>query len=340
MPPHEGVRVAIAGASSLRGKELKQWIEEGSFPASDLRLLDEEFEAGTLTEAGGEPVVIQTVDADSFDRVRFAFFTGSPGFSVRHGGEARRAGATVIDLSGGLVGEPGARPWIPHLDEVLPPPAAKAGAGGPQSLFLAPSAPAILAASISAALAPLGLNRLALTFFQPVSERGQEGVAELESQVVKLLSFEPISQTVFDAQVGFNMMSRYGEESQEDLAEVRKRIIGEVRAYLTGRAAMPAINLVHAPVFYSHTFSAYGEFAQAPVLEEVVGRLQTAGLKVAGEGDTSPSNVNVAGEAQPVLARPERDLSIECGVWFWGAADNLRVPVVNAVAIAEKLLAS
>ncbi len=332
--------MAIAGASSLRGKELKQWLEEGSFPAADVRLLDEEFEAGTLTEAGGEPAVIQTVDADSFDRVRFAFFTGSPGFSVRHGGEARGAGATVIDLSGGLVGEPGARPWIPPLDEVLPPPAAKAGAVGPRSLFLAPSAPAIIAASLSAALAPLGLNRLALTFFQPVSERGQEGVAEMESQVVKLLSFEPISQTVFDAQVGFNMMSRYGEESQEDLAEVRKSIIGEVRANLAGRAALPAITLVHAPVFYSHTFSAYGEFAQAPALEEVVGRLQAAGLKVAGEGEASPSNVNVAGEARPVLARPERDLSIGCGVWFWGAADNLRAPVANAVAIAEKLLAS
>ena len=340
MPPHEGVRVAIAGASSLRGKELKQWLEEGSFHAADLRLLDEEFEAGTLTEAGGEPAVIQTVDADSFDRARFAFFTGSPGFSVRHGVEARRAGATVIDLSGGLAGEPDARLWIPNLDEVLPPPGVKAAAGGPQSLFLAPSAPAIIAASLSAALAPLGLNRLVLTFFQPVSERGQEGVAELESQVVKLLSFEPISQTVFDAQVGFNMMPSYGEESQENLADVRKRIIGEVRAYLAGRVAMPAINLVHAPVFYSHSFSAYGEFAQTPALEEIVGRLQTAGLKVAEEGDAPPSNVNVAGEERPVLARPERDLSIECGVWFWGAADNMRVPVVNAVAIAEKLLAS
>ena len=332
--------MAIAGASSLRGKELKQWLEEGSFPAIDVRLLDEEFEAGTLTVAGGEPAVIQTVDADSFDRVRFAFFAGSPGFSVRHGGEARRAGATVIDLSGGLVGEPGARHWIPNLDEVLPPPGMKAAVGGPQSLFLAPSAPAIIAASLSAALAPLGLHRLVLTFFQPVSERGQEGVAELEGQVVKLLSFEPISQLVFDAQVGFNMMSRYGEESKEDLADVRKRIVGEVRAYLAGRAAMPAITLVHAPVFYSHTFSAYGEFAQAPALEEVAGRLQTAGLKVAGEGDAPPTNVNVAGEARPVFARPERDQSIGCGVWFWGAADNMRVPVVNAVAIAERLLAS
>src|ERR1700730_18371852 len=163
-PSPDAVRVAIAGAASLRGKELKLLLEESNFPASEIRLLDEEIVAGTLTEAGGEPAVIETVDEDSFERVRLAFFTGSPGFSVRHGGEARRAGATVIDLSGGLAGGTGARYWIPHLDEVLPPPSANPAVGGPQSLFLAPSAPAIIAASLSAALAPLGLNRLVVTF--------------------------------------------------------------------------------------------------------------------------------------------------------------------------------
>ena len=103
---------------------------------------------------------------------------------------------------------------------------------------------------------------------------------------------------------------------------------------------MPAINLVHAPVFYSHAFSAFVEFGQAPELEAVVARLQTAGLKVAEAAEAAPSNVSVAGEARPVLALPERDLSLPCGIWLWGAADNMRVPVVNAVTIAEKLLAS
>jgi hypothetical protein len=41
-----------------------------------------------------------------------------------------------------------------------------------------------------------------------------------------------------------------------------------------------------------------------------------------------------------VLGQPERDPSIESGVWLWGAADNLRVATATAVAIAEKLIAS
>ena len=339
-PSPDAVRVAIAGAASLRGKELKIFLEESNFSASEIRLLDEEIVAGTLTEAVGEPAVIETVDKDSFERVRFAFFAGSAGFSTRHAGEARNAGATVIDLSGGLGVESEARLWIPALDSVLSSPDSKPATGERRSLFLAPSAPADVAISLAAALAPMGLERLVLTIFQPVSERGREGVEELENQIVKLLSFEPIPQKVFDTQVGFNMLPTYGEESSEKLGDLRAGIVGEVRNYLAGRIAMPAIFLVQAPVFYSHAFTAFAEFKNIPVIKDVVAQLKRAGLKVADVDDPAPTNVSVAGEARPVVGQPELDPGIETGVWLWGAADNLRVPAATAVAIAEKLLAS
>jgi aspartate-semialdehyde dehydrogenase len=339
-PSPDAVRVAIAGAASLRGKELKLFLEESNFPASEIRLLDEEIAAGTLTEVGGEPAVIETVDEDSFEGVRFAFFAGSAGFSARHAAEARSAGAAVIDLSGGLGGEPGARPWLPALDSVLASPDERVSPGERRSLFLAPSAPADIAISLSAALTPMGLERLVLTIFQPVSERGRDGVEELEGQVVKLLSFEPIPQKVFDAQVGFNMLPSYGEDSSEKLEDFRVGIVSEVRNYLAGRIVMPAISLVQAPVFYSHAFMAYAEFKSVPVVKDVVTQLRNAGVKVADASDPAPTNVNVAGEARPVVGQPEPDPSIETGIWLWGAADNLRVPAATVVAIAEKLLAS
>ena len=172
----EAGRIVIAGASTLRGRDLKEWLEKAHFPAVELRLLDEEVAAGILTEAGGEPAVVGTVEEDSFEGVRFVFFTGSAGFAARYGAAARRAGSTVIDLSGGLVAEPGARPWIPVLDSILPGPAGKVAPNESQSLFLAPTAPADVAISLSAAFAPLGLDRIVLPFGEPVSERGREGV--------------------------------------------------------------------------------------------------------------------------------------------------------------------
>ena len=298
------------------------------------------FVAGTLTEAGGEPAIIETVTEDSFERVRFAFFTGSPDFSKRHAAEARRAGAVVIDLSGGLGADPNARLWIPTLDAVLGSPVDSAPPGEPQSLFVVPSAPSDAAISIAAALAPAGLERLVVTVLQPVSEYGTDAIEELESQVVKLLSFQPISQIVFDAQVGFNMLSSFGPDSGMKLADARSRIASESQRYLKGRAPVPAIMLVQAPVFYSHAFTAYAEFKAAPPLDELAARLVRAGVKVTRAKDEPPTNINVVAETRPVLRQPERDPGIETGVWLWGAADSLRVPAATAVAIAEKLLVS
>ena len=225
-------------------------------------------------------------------------------------------------------------------DPMLPSPAETVPPGEPQSLFVVPSAPADVAISISAALAPAGLEHLVVTVLQPVSEVGPEAIEELESQVVKLLSFQPVSQTVFDAQVGFNMLSSYGPESRIKLADARAKIASESKRYLVGRAPVPAIMLVQAPVFYSHAFTAYAEFKAAPELENLSARLRAAGLRVARAKDEPPSNVNIVGEVRPVLRQPERDPGIETGVWLWGAADNLRVPAATAVNIAEKLLAS
>ncbi len=334
----QACRVAIAGASSLRGKELKHLLEDGGFPATEIRLLDEDIAVGMLTEAGGEPVLIQAVDDESFERVRFAFFAGSPSFAARHWEAAERAGATVIDLSGGLAEVPSARRWIPALDSLLPPPA-HASPQGVSRLFLSPSAPVIVACSIAAALAGFSVERLALVFLQPVSERGQAGIEELENQTTKLLSFQPIGQEVFDAQVAFNMLDRYGEASDERLADARSSIAREVRSYLAGRAPVPAIQLIQAPVFYSYAFTAYAELGGRPEPDELKRALEAAGIQAVGSAEAAPSNVSVAGENRLVLGQMEADPNVERGYWFWGAADNLRLAAANAVGIAEKLLA-
>src|SRR2546421_12888546 len=95
-------RIVIAGASSLLGVELKSLLEESRFAGWDLRLVDEEIAAGTLTEASGEPAVIQPVEEGSFDRARLVFFTGSPEFTKVNLGAVR--GATGIGLTGGWIG--------------------------------------------------------------------------------------------------------------------------------------------------------------------------------------------------------------------------------------------
>src|SRR5215469_9892510 len=96
--PLESRRIVIAGASSLLGAELKSLLEASRFAACDFRLFDEEFAAGRLTEAGGEPAVIQPVEADSFNHGSLVFFTGSAAFTLVNADLAKQSGARIIDL--------------------------------------------------------------------------------------------------------------------------------------------------------------------------------------------------------------------------------------------------
>jgi len=334
----DSLRVAIAGAASFRGQDLKLWLEESGFPAGEVRLFDEEPVAGTLTGVAGEAAVIQSIDDFSFKGLRFVFFTGSRAFAKQHGPAAIQAGATVIDLTGELAGVPGARRWIPRLDALVAPPVSTGGAGPLDRICMAPTTPAIVACSFSCALREFKPARLVMIFFQPVSERGRAGVEELEGQMVKLLSLQPIPQEVFDCQVAFNMLDRWGAESPERLADARAGIGQEVQDYLGGRAPIPAINLVQAPVFYGHTFSAYAEFDQPPDLTDLFARLDAAGFRSVAEEDPGPSNTSVAGEPQAIITGAVRDPGVPQAYWFWGAADNLRLATANATQIAEKLL--
>src|SRR5580704_16685487 len=107
--------IVIAGASSLLGNELKALLEERRFASWDLQLVDEDVAAGTLTEAGGEPALIQKVDEDTFSGARFAFLTGSKAFSARCLAPAKEAGAIVGDLSAATLSDPDAVPWFPKI---------------------------------------------------------------------------------------------------------------------------------------------------------------------------------------------------------------------------------
>ena len=333
-------RVAIVGASSLRGKELKQTLEDRNFPTADIVLLDDSIVAGTLTEAGGEPTFIRALDEDSFDGVQFVFFAGTRTDAEQNWPLAQAACATVIDLTGALAGSEKAAICIPSIaPAALPATAIEEKVSRSPQPYYSPSAPTIIGSTLAVAFGGFHLQRLVLLFFAPVSERDQAGIEELESQTTSLLSFRPIEHAVFGAQVAFNLLSEHGEGTRPSLADTRSGIVRDVARYLAGRAVAPAIQLVQAPVFYGYAFAAYAEFGSVPSPEQLEAALSNLGVKIAAPVDSAPTNVSVAGEGDIHLARIEPDPSVADAVWLWGAADNLRLAATNGVRIAEELLA-
>jgi aspartate-semialdehyde dehydrogenase len=335
-------RVAVVGASSLRGKELVQVLEDRHFPSSDIVLLDTSVPPGTLTEAAGEPTFIRALDEESFEGARFAFFAGTAEDAERNWSVAQRSGATAIDLTGALAaaGHPaGPTPLIPSLGGLLPPEMSSSTDASKPRTYSSPSAPAIIACTLAAACKAFDTIRVSVLILQPVSEREQAGVEELESQTAALLSFREIAKPVFDAQVAFNFLAAYGPSAKPSLAETRRTIAREVAAYLGSRIPLPAIQLVQAPVFYGYAFAGYAESEASTDAEQLQAAFANLGVKVAQADDEAPSNASVAGESGIHLARIEADPNVVNGVWIWGAADGLRLAATNAVRIAEEMIA-
>ena len=323
--------MVIAGASSLLGAELKSLLEESRFAGWDFSLLDEEIAAGTLTEAGGEAAIIQPVQEGSFSRAKLIFFTGSEAFAQRNLPAARESGGIVVDLSGAALNVPGVQVWF-AID----------GAGNcadkNKTFYAVPSAPGLATAKLLDALGRVGLCRLSLIFFRPVSEAGRPGIEELEAQTTQLLSFQSTGQPVFDAQVAFNLLDRYGAASREDLQSVRARIRREVAAAVGNNPVRPSIQVLHAPVFYSYTFVADAGLNSQLTKENLIEICRKSGFTLDSDAASPLGNLNASGDSAIHLALLDGDSAQPGTWWFWGAADNIRLPAATAVKLAEKLV--
>jgi aspartate-semialdehyde dehydrogenase len=328
-------RVAIVGAGTVKGKEVAQVIGDRNFPASDVKLLDEDEALGQLETAGDEVTFIQNVSPEQFERVDFTFFAADQASTRKHWKAARNAGSTLVDLTAELADQPDATmraPWVERQRGESP------------AVQLQPG-PAVIAhpAAIVLALLLLRLQRAGLssrpvvTILEPASERGQKGMDELHEQTVNLLSFQPLPKKVFDVQIAFNMVSRYGEEAKPTLASVQERILRDYKS-IAGEAPAPSVFVAQAPIFHGYAFAVHVETKDAAV-EEVVQALTGEHVSVTTGSDEAPSNVNAAGHGD-ILVSVNSEPNQPGSFWLWVAADNLRVAASNAVECAETMAAS
>jgi aspartate-semialdehyde dehydrogenase len=329
----ESNRIVIAGASSLLGAELKSLLEESKFAGWDLRLVDEEAAAGTLTEAGGEPAVIQPVEEGTFEKAQMILFAGSSDFTLANWEMAHRSRAVIIDLSAHSINFADTFIWYAGIEKLQ-----KQTLPKKPHLAAVPSAAAEGIVRLSVALESLGLRTLTATVLQSVSAAGKSGIEELETQTKQLLTFQNPGNKYFDVQVAFNSLDRFGPARQADSHNARLTLQKEVRACLGEGGVLPAVELVHVPVFYGVTLSACAKLDDRADKEKIREACQQAGFAILDEWGIGPHNISAAGETVVQLSKPHTDGPQPGSWWFWGAADNIRLPAWNAVKLAEKLM--
>jgi len=329
-------RVAIVGATSLKGKEIAEVLRERNFPAIDVRLLDDDESLGQLEAVGDEMNFVQSIRSEQFERVDFAFFSADPRSTRNNWKVARDLGDTIVDLTFALEEEPGASvrsPWIERQTSHLVAPELQPGpvvVAHPAATVLA-----LLALRIGSAIK---VERLVATVFEPASENSQKGMDELHEQTVNLLSFQELPKSVFDTQVAFNMVARYGQRSNLALDAVSQRIRRHYRKVAPG-AVEPALQVLQAPVFHGHAFSIYLETENPVAVADLSQALSGEHVVVSGSPEDTPTNVSAAGQ-EDILVSVTADANQKNGAWLWVTTDNLRLAALAAVECAETMTAS
>jgi aspartate-semialdehyde dehydrogenase len=343
-------RIAIVGASSLRGKELSDALSDSALGASSFTLLDEEQAAGSMAAAGDEISFIQTIDATSFVGKDLVFFAGDAAVAAKHWRNALKAEASIVDLTGALEHQPGVLvrgPWSTAGNVVRSGGENAASEDARRAPNLATPAvvtahpAALLLALIAARLgAKYAVRSLLATVLLPASEFGRAAMDELHQQTVSLLSFQSLPREQYDAQVAFNLVRAWGEAAKISVAmdDIENRIQAHFAVIAPAGAPEVAVQAVHAPVFHGCSASVWVELEMAATETEVASAMLGKHLAIR-TGAAAPNNVDVAGQ-DDLMVSVQALTRDAAGQRFkvWVAADNLRLAAANAVACAVELL--
>jgi aspartate-semialdehyde dehydrogenase len=333
-------KIAIVGAGSLRGRELNDALGDSPFADAEFLLMDDEAELGTLEAVGDEVTFIQRIEASSFQRTAFAFFAGDAALTRKHWQAAHRAGASIVDVSGALEGEPGVLVRAPWIEDAESSPSQNHP--GLETRAVVPAHPVAVALTLllERAATLSAVRSVSATVLEPASEYGRAAMDELHQQTVKLLSFTDLPKQVYDTQVAFNVTPVFGEAARISLAASESRIRRHCVLLAAGRLPEAGIQLLHAPVFHGYGISLAVELEQATSVDPMEAALAGEHVEIVTAESDPPTNLSVAGQANILVrVRPQHggNAAETTRFWIWAGFDNLRMAALNAVACALEL---
>jgi aspartate-semialdehyde dehydrogenase len=328
--------LALIGSDSLLAREIRDMVTTTAAPF-ELRLIAAEGEqAGALTRVGDEPAVVGGLSAVTLSGADAVVLAGNAESSLK---ALKLLGdppvSSVIDLTYTAEELPGARLRAPLVEDAAP--------DGEGIHVIAHPAAIAIALFLRRLHATDPVRRSVIQILAPASEQGAAGIEELQQQTVSLLSFKSMPRAVFDSQLGFNVLARYGEEAPVSLEHTELRIEHHLASLLAksqdaDTVPMPSLRLTQVPVFHGYGFSAWVEFEEAPDLEELEQALAAGSIEVRGRDLDPPNIVGQAGQDGISVGAISPDRNLATAAWFWFVTDNLRLAADNAIAVVNQLL--
>jgi aspartate-semialdehyde dehydrogenase len=335
----DGYRVGVVGATGAVGTTILEVLAERAFPVTDVIPFTSERSAGTKLSYGGQEIECRPLSPDSIGGLDLDLVLSSAGGTVSEQWAPRfvEAGAVVVDNTSF---------WRMHDD--VPLVVAEVNPEALEQHRGIVANPNCSAMQLLVALAPLhrtvGLERIVVSTYQPVSGTGRRAMLELEGQTHALLHESEVpAPEIYPHRIAFNILPQvetfkggddYTTEERKMMAETRK-ILGATEEELGISATC-----VRVPVLKGESESVNVQTREPLSPEECRQLLAAAsGVVVVDPANgVYPLATEAAGRDEVLVGRIRRDPSHERCLNMWIVGDNLRKgAATNAVQVAELL---
>ena len=334
----DGYRVGVVGATGAVGATILELLAAREFPASEVVPFSSERSSGVRLSYGARELQCRPLSDDAIQGLDLVLSSAGGTVSAEWTPRFVDAGAVVVDNTSF---------WRMHEDVPLVIAEVNPDALADHRGIVAN--PNCSTMQMLVALAPvhraIGIERIVVSTYQPVSGTGRRAMDELTAQTHALLhDKESPPAEVYPHRIAFNVLPQvetfkggddYTTEERKMMAETRK-ILGATADELKVSATC-----VRVPVLWGESESVNVQ-TREPLSPEECRRMLASAPGVAvvdspGDG-VYPLATEAAGRDQVLVGRIRRDPSHGRCLNLWIVGDNLRKgAATNAVQIAELL---
>ena len=329
-------RLALVGAESLRGKEIRNVFGARDFPVLSFEFYDPDVEEefSRLTEFRDEPKVVHHLEPRLLEGLDLVLLAADPETSRACGELALTGAFRAIDLNGVFGRRADVPVVVAGVNDGLLRTSKPALVSGPHPVTI------LLSHLLAAVRRKHGLVRSLAVALQPASAFEAAGVQELIDQSCALLAGEKLPRRLFREQAAFNLLPRAEKAGPDGFTAAEKRVRDEVRRVLEAPALPLSVSFVQAPVFHAYGVMVHLETERDAGLKDLSAALASDPVfrLEPPEGAKSAGPAAVVGKDEIYVGAVKRDASEPRDFWVWLAADNLTAgAALNTLAVARAL---
>ena len=331
----ESISVAILGATGAVGTELIELLEHRQFPTTNLKLLSSPRSAGRKLPFRGEELVVEAVEATSFQGVDLVLASAGGSTSKKWAPTAVEAGAVVIDNSSAF--------RMDHQVPLIVPEINPQAAANHQGIIANPNCTTIL---MTMAIWPLHqiqpIKRIIAATYQSASGAGAKAMEEVKLQAQAILDGKTPPTESFPYPLAFNLFPHNTPLNEQGYCEEEMKMVNETRKIFDVEDLAVSATCIRVPVLRAHSEMINLEF-EHPFSLEIARKVLAAapGVRLVEDWEANyfPMPIDASGQDDVLVGRIRQDISHPHGLELWLCGDQIRKgAALNAVQIAELLV--